>query len=237
MSRWGVGTFSVAAVFLFGVLEMIFNHAVAQLHCQRHRVHARHGDMSGIQHQPDIFGLGVFHDVHGLMLILDLAAQMGMDAELHAQFLTDAAAQKMKRDGDLLEIVGRRAVRLVARASIGFLMITAKAAREAGHVEVIVHHRLALGRIMKGNAAARRAAGDGGELAADLIHAMLQSFPAVGIIDLALGARTRRDFPAVAARPGLRFVVCRVMRVQGRRRGKGCAKISKNNESPLHGPR
>src|SRR6202012_4947579 len=47
------------------------------------------------------------------------------------------------------------------------------------------------------------AAGDGGELAADLIHAMLQGFPAVGIIDFAPGAGARGILPAITARPGL----------------------------------
>ena len=182
---------------------MKFDHAMAQFPGQRHGVHASHGDMAGIQHQSDIFGLGVLHDVHGLMLILDLASQMGMDAKLHAQLFADTAAQQIQRDGDLFEVVDRRAIRLLARAGIGLLVIAAEAAREARHVEMIVHDCLTLGRIMEGDAAAQRAARDGGELAADLIHAVLQGFPAVGIIDLTLGARAFRIFPAIAAGPDL----------------------------------
>ena len=62
------------------------------------------------------------------MLILDLAAQMRMDAELHAQLLADALAQKIERDGDLLEIGIGRARRLLAWSRIGLLVIAAETA-------------------------------------------------------------------------------------------------------------
>src|SRR6185312_6389686 len=172
-----------------GFLEVILDHAMAQFLAQRHRIHARHGDMACIQHQADIFRLGILHDVHGFLLILDLASQMGMDAELHAQLLTDALAQEVTGDSDLLQVRQRRAARLLARPGIGLLVIAAEAAREARHVEVIVHHRLALGRIVEGDAAASGTAGDGGELRPDFVHAVLQGFPAIGIINLALDLR------------------------------------------------
>src|SRR6185312_16036625 len=82
-------------------------------------------------------------------------------------------------------------------------VIAAEAAREARHVEVIVHHRLALGRIVEGDAAASGTAGDGGELRPDFVHAVLQGFPAIGIINLALDLRALGIFPAIAVRPGL----------------------------------
>ena len=185
---------------------MILDHARTELPGQRHRIHPCHGDMAGIQHQPHILGPGVFHDEHCFMLILDLAAQMRMDAEFHAQFLADALAQQVAGLGDFLQVFERRAAGLLARAGIGLLVIAAEPARKTRHVQMIVYHGLTLGRIVEGDAAARRAAGDGGELRADLIHAVLKGLPAVRIIDFAPGTRSGRHFPAIAVFPAFHFL-------------------------------
>ena len=201
MSRVGRGTFLVPPRSSFLVsLKWILDHAMAQLLGQRHRVHARHGDMAGIQHQADILRLGIFHDVHGLLFVLDLAAQMRMDAELHAQFLADALAEQVQVLAISFNSSSGVPFGCLRGPVLVFCYCSRSGARSAS-CRVIVHRGLALGRILEGNVAVRRAAGDGGELCPNLIHAVLQGFPAIGIIDFAPDLLALGIFPAIAVRP------------------------------------
>src|SRR6185437_3445604 len=87
---------------------------------------------------------------------------------------------------------------------------------------------------MEGDAAVRRPAGDGGELCPDLVHAVLQGFPAVGIIDLALDLRPFRILPAIAVRPGLhRLGVARRRLIAVRRGAEGGAENLEITEAHL----
>ncbi len=82
-----------AAVFRLGILKVVFKDAHAILLTHRQRVHPRHGEVARVQHQPDIFRVGVGHDEVQLVLGLELAVQVGVNPEPHVQLFTHPLAR------------------------------------------------------------------------------------------------------------------------------------------------
>src|SRR5690242_17765514 len=84
-------------------------------------------------------------------------------------------------------------------------MVAAKAPAEARHIEVVLHHRLALLDNCKIRGSAGGAAVDAGKLHADFIDAVLKRLPAVRIIDFPRQTWTGWRCIDISIRPYLVF--------------------------------
>src|SRR5579883_1035533 len=138
---------------------MKLHHAMPQPFGQRNRIHAGHRDMTGVEYEAHVLRVGMRHHVIDLVLRLQLAAEMRMDAEWHTLLFQASPAQNLESFGDVLQVLLGCAFR-PARAQVRLLVIASELPAESYHAEMIVDHRLPCRRILEVRTTAARPARD-----------------------------------------------------------------------------